>query len=242
MLEETKRLIEAAKAGDKNAGDELVRQNTGLIYSAARRFYGRGTETDDLFQIGAVGFIKAVKRFDLSYNVELSTYAVPMIIGEIKRFLRDDGMIKVSRDAREKGAMLRRIRSEDSDIELGEAAQKIGISYEEALYALEATSPPESIDKTVTNSDGEGKKISELIASGENIEEDVITKLELKRAIDKLERIDREIILLRFFREMTQSRAAKILGMSQVQVSRREKKIMDKMRNMLLDKEVDVAK
>lgn len=235
MLEETRKLIQDAQNGSKTAGDKLIKKNAGLIFAAAKRFLGRGTDVEDLFQIGAIGFIKAVNRFDTSYNVELSTYAVPMIIGEIKRFLRDDGMIKVSRTARENGAALRRMRIANGDTGLCEAAKKLGISYEDALYALEATAAPESIDKNYYDAEGNGVSIKDIAASDENVEEEVIKRLALKNAIDKLDAEEREIIILRFYREMTQSKTAQTLGMSQVQVSRKEKRIMEKMRLMLID-------
>jgi len=239
MHEETKELIRRAKTGDSLAGDELIRKNRGLIYSAATRFCGRGTEAEDLFQIGAIGFIKAVRRFDESYEVELSTYAVPMIIGEIKRFLRDDGIIKVSRRAKEAAYKIRKIQSEKSDIHLSDVARMLGITYEEALYALEATSLPESIDRPL-DQDG-GKNAIDIMPSGENVEEEVIKRLELRCAIEKLEKLDREIIFLRYYREMTQTKTAKILGLTQVQVSRREKKIMSELKKTLASDKVDIA-
>lgn len=230
MSDETRRLIKAAQQGDERATEEIVRENTGLIRSAVRRFYGRG-EPDDLFQLGAMGLIKAVKRFDLSFDVEFSTYAVPMIIGEIKRFLRDDGLIKVSRTAKEYAARIRRIRSEEGDVELGEIADRLNISYEEAVFALEATSPPESIDKNVYDG-GSNMTLGEKIASDDS-EDERVTLIALKKAIENLPERDRQLIFLRYYKELTQSRTAKIMGISQVQVSRLEKKIIEEIRCVL---------
>lgn len=230
MNDETKSLIEAAKNGDEGAAEVLVKKNMGLIKSAAMRFYGRGVDAEDLFQLGALGFIKAVKRFDLSYSVELSTYAVPMILGEIRRFLRDDGIIKVSRSARECAAKIRRIKDEEGDMEIEKIAERIGVSYEDAIYALEATRLPDSIDKTISDDDStRGEKIA---AKGDDEEERCI-KLSLKESIKKLGERDRQLVTLRFYKELTQSQTARILGISQVQVSRLEKKIIGEMRKEL---------
>lgn len=230
MSDGTKKLIKAAQAGDEEALEKLVEENTGLIRSAVKRFYGRG-EADDLFQLGAMGLIKAVKRFDLNYAVEFSTYAVPMIIGEIRRYLRDDGIIKVSRSAKEYAARIRRIYSEEGDIGLKAIAERIGITYEEAVYALEATAPPESIDKKLSDAES-GASLADIISSGESEEERVI-KIALKRAVENLPERERELISLRYYKELTQSKTAKILGISQVQVSRLEKKIIEEIRRQL---------
>jgi RNA polymerase sporulation-specific sigma factor len=241
MTEETRKLIELAQSGDDAATERIVSENTGLIRSAVKRFYGRG-EADDLFQIGAMGLIKAVKRFDLGFDVEFSTYAVPMIIGEIRRFLRDDGIIKVSRSAKECAAKIRRIRNEEGDIGLREIAERISVSYEDAVYALEATTPPESIDKKVY--DGEsGVCLGDRIASCDS-EDERVTLIALKREIASLPERDRKIIALRYYKELTQSKTAKILGISQVQVSRLEKKIIDSLREKMQTTEgrITVAK
>ncbi|MBQ3109955.1 MAG: sigma-70 family RNA polymerase sigma factor [Clostridia bacterium] len=229
MLDEVKNLIYKAQEGDEKATEELVERNLGLIRSAVRRFYSRGVCEEDLFQLGAMGLVKAIKRFDLKYEVEFSTYAVPMIIGEIRRFLRDDGMIKVSRSAREKAAIIRRIRAEEGDGEIEEIAKKMGISYEDAIFALEATVPPESTDREIFDSGGSKTRLGDLIPSKEN-EEDTVLKIELKRAIESLPERDKKIIMLRYYREMTQSQVAKIMNIGQVQVSRLEKKIIEHLR------------
>ena len=230
MNDETKSLIRAAQNGDENAAETLVRKNVGLIKSIAVRFYGRGVEADDLFQLGAMGFIKAVKRFDLNYSVELSTYAVPMILGEIRRFLRDDGIIKVSRSARECAARIRKIKEEDGDMAIEKIAEKIGVSYEDAVYALEATRLPDSIDRAI--SDDDSAKIEKIAAKGDDEEERCI-KLSLKESIKNLGERERLLVTLRFYRELTQAQTARILGISQVQVSRLEKRIIGEMKKEL---------
>lgn len=232
MLDEVKNLIVNAQAGDEKAADELVRRNIGLVRSAVRRFLGRGVSDEDLFQIGAMGLIKAIKRFDVSYNVEFSTYAVPMIIGEIRRFLRDDGIIKVSRSARERAAIIRRIRTEEGDCEIDQIADRLGISYEDAIFALEATTPPESMDKELFEGDGNSVRLGDMI-SDKDSEEERVTKIALKSAIEQLCERDRQIIELRYFKELTQSQVARILNIGQVQVSRLEKKIIANIREKI---------
>lgn len=233
MSDEIKALIKKAQEGDEKAGEELVLKNTGLVKSAVRRFLGRGTGEEDLYQLGAMGLVKAIKRFDLNYDVEFSTYAVPMIIGEIRRFLRDDGIIKVSRSARERAAIIRRIRREEGDNEIEKIAEKIGISYEEAVFALEATTPPESIDKEVYESDNSSVRLGDMIKAEGDSEEERVTKIALRNAIAELSERDRQIIELRYFKEMTQSQTAKILNIGQVQVSRLEKKIIANIREKI---------
>ena len=232
MLDEVKNLILLAQKGDEKAQEELVRRNIGLVRSAVRRFYGRGVGDEDLFQLGAMGLIKAIKRFDIKYEVEFSTYAVPMIIGEIRRFLRDDGMIKVSRSARERAAVIRRIRTEEGDGEIAQIAEKMGISYEDAIFALEATVPPESMDKEIYDSGGSRMRIGDMIPS-KDCEEDRVLKIALKSAIAELPQRDRELIILRYYKELTQSQVAKIMNIGQVQVSRLEKKIIARIRERI---------
>lgn len=232
MLDEVKNLIIMAQKGEEKAHEELVRRNIGLVRSAVRRFYGRGVSDEDLFQLGAMGLVKAIKRFDVSYDVEFSTYAVPMIIGEIRRFLRDDGMIKVSRTTRERAAVIRRIRTEEGDSEIASVAERLGISYEEAIFALEATVPPESMDKEVYDSGGSRMRIGDTIPARDSEEERVL-KIALKSAIASLPERDRELIILRYYKELTQSQVAKIMNMGQVQVSRLEKKIIERIREKI---------
>lgn len=232
MTDEIKELLQRAQNGEEKAFEALIRNNTGLIKSAVRRFYGRGVSDEDLYQLGAMGLVKAVKRFDTSYNVEFSTYAVPMILGEIRRFLRDDGIIKVSRSVREKAAAIRKKRLEEGDCEIGEIAQSLGLSYEEAIFALEATTPPESIDREVFEGDNR-IRFGDMIKTGED-EEDKVTKISLYDAINELEDRDKRLIILRYFKELTQSQTAKILNIGQVQVSRLEKKIIAEIRRKMI--------
>ncbi len=232
MLDEVKNLILSAQKGEEKAKEELVKRNMGLIRSAVRRFYGRGVSDEDLFQLGAMGLVKAIMRFDVSYEVEFSTYAVPMIIGEIRRFLRDDGMIKVSRSARERAAIIRRMRTEEGDGEIASIAEKMGISYEEAIFALEATVPPESMDKEIYENDGSRMRLGDMIPTKES-EEDHVLRIALKSAIAQLPERDRELIILRYYKELTQNQVAKIMNIGQVQVSRLEKKIIAQIRERI---------
>lgn len=234
MLDETKKLIEKAQMGDEKSFEELVVKNTGLIRSAVRRFLGRGVSDEDLFQLGAMGLVKAIKRFDVGFDVEFSTYAVPMILGEIRRFLRDDSMIKVSRSAKENAAVIRRIRREEGDVELGKIAERIGISYEDAVFALEATTPPESIEKEIFEGNTRSMTLGDMIRDEKNYEEDYVTRIALKNAIDSLPERERKLIVLRYFKEMTQSQTAKILNMGQVQVSRLEKKVIKQIKEKIV--------
>ena len=232
MTDEIRDLIERAQKGEDKATEELILKNIGLIKSAVRRFYSRGVSDEDLYQLGAVGLIKAIKNFDLNFEVEFSTYAVPMIFGEIKRFLRDDSIIKVSRSAREKAAIIRKIKREEGDVEIGEIAKRMGISYEDAVFALEATTPPESIEKEMYDS-GNSMRLGDTIKYEKDTEEERITRLMLYSAIESLDKRERELIMLRYFKELTQSQTAKILNIGQVQVSRLEKKIIKKMREKM---------
>ncbi len=235
MKQENYRLIALAQAGDKEALENITMQNQGLIWSIVRKFSGRGTESEDLFQIGAIGLIKAVNKFNTDFNVEFSTYAVPMIMGEIKRFLRDDGIIKVSRTLKET-ATSAKIASEKisaqkgSDATLCEIAQMINVSVNDVTLALEATQPPESIYKTVHEGDNSCVLLIDKLCSKENGEEGILTKVLLKQAIINLPQKERQILMLRYYKEKTQSEVAKIMGVSQVQISRIEKKLLGTLR------------
>ena len=229
--------IEKAKAGDNEAQSKVVESNLGLVWSIVRRFSNRGHDNDDLFQIGCIGLIKAIKKFDQSFEVKFSTYAVPMIMGEIKRFLRDDGIIKVSRGLKEtankvritKEIMLKELGREPS---IGEIADKLGIDHEDIVMAMEAVNAPESLYKTVYEGDNNDilyiDKISEQ-SEGLDIED----KIALKEVIQGMEVRERQIIVLRYFKEKTQSQVAEMLRISQVQVSRIEKKILQCMKKKI---------
>lgn len=235
MKQENYRLIGLAQSGDKEALENIMLQNQGLIWSVARKFSGRGTDCEDLFQIGAIGLIKAVNKFNTEFNVEFSTYAVPMIMGEIKRFLRDDGIIKVSRSLKETAASAK-IAAEKialqkgSDATLGEIAQMINANVNDITLALEATQTPESIYKTVHEGDNSSILLIDKLHSKENGEEGILTKVLLKQAIKNLPPKERQILMLRYYKEKTQSEVAKIMGVSQVQISRIEKKLLGSLR------------
>ncbi|QNU67855.1 RNA polymerase sporulation sigma factor SigF [Ruminiclostridium herbifermentans] len=231
--EEVRSLIEDAKAGDRQAQTILVEKNMGLIWSIVKRFQNRGYEIDDLFQIGSIGLIKAINKFDSAYNVKFSTYAVPMIIGEIKRFIRDDGIIKVSRSLKEISSRAR-ITKEIMCKELGreptitEIASKMNVSAEELVMAFEAGCSPESLYSTIGEGDNSPILLIDRINADNNSSEiDLIDKIAIRQILDTLDTRERQIIILRYFKEKTQVQIAKLLGISQVQVSRIEKKILN---------------
>ncbi len=243
MFENDKNTIQRAQQGDKAVLEKLIKENSGLIWSIVKRFSGRGYELEDLYQIGCVGFIKSIKRFDTSFEVKLSTYTVPYILGEIKRYIRDDGAIKISRSIKELQVKIKQIQQEyrnkyKEEITIEKIAKKLKIDKEDIAIALEASKPIESIDGVYQSEKGEkGIGLIERISTGEN-EEDIITnRLALKEAIDGLNPKDKQIILLRFYKEKTQTEVAKILGVSQVQISRTERKILSKMKLLLSDVE-----
>jgi len=236
---DTIQLIMMAKAGDKGAQGVLVENNVGLVWSIVRRFQNRGHETEDLFQIGCIGLIKAINKFDTTFEVKFSTYAVPMIIGEIKRFLRDDGIIKVSRSLKEVSSKVR-ITKEIMSKELGrepsisEMADRLDISSEELVMAVEAGYAPESLFNPVGEGDNSSLMLIDKLNDDCNDKEtDIIDKITLKQVLDTLKPREKQIIVLRYFKEKTQVQIAKLLGISQVQVSRIEKKILEDMRNRI---------
>jgi len=231
MKEENYRLIALAQSGDKKALEALTLKNSGLIWSAVKKFSGRGVEADDLFQLGAIGLIKAVNKFDSSFDVEFSTYAVPMIMGEIRRFLRDDGIIKVSRTLKETAALAKKAAEKiylqkGSDATVGEIARMINCSVSDITLSLEATQPTESIYRTVHNGENTPVLLIDKIHGQENREDMILTSVALREAIKNLPLKERQILLLRYFKEKTQSEVAKIMGVSQVQISRIEKKLL----------------
>lgn len=234
-MDETMNLIDRAHQGDKEARDRLVLDNMGLIWSIVRRFAGRGYDMEDLFQIGSIGLMKAIDKFDLSYEVRFSTYAVPMIAGEVKRFLRDDGMIKVSRSLKEM-SMKAKIARESLISSLGreptveEIARQIGASKEEVAASMEAGAEVESLYKTIQRDDENGLCLMDKIEDENQDQERLLNHMVLKELIQGLEEKDREIILRRYFENQTQTEIAKALNISQVQVSRLEKRILKQMR------------
>ncbi|MEI3356738.1 MAG: SigB/SigF/SigG family RNA polymerase sigma factor [Clostridia bacterium] len=212
-----------------------------MIWSIVKRFNGRGYELEDLYQIGCIGFIKSIKRFDTSFDVKLSTYAVPYMIGEIKRYIRDDGQIKVSRRIKETGIKIKELQREHlnrtgEEIKIEDIQKELKISKEDVMLALEASRSVESIENAtyVNNKNGNSINLIDKLSSSKNEQEVLTNKLAIKEMINKLEKRDKEVILLRYYKEKTQAQVAKILGVTQVQVSRIERKILEKMRKQLI--------
>ena len=237
-MDHTIALIQRSHDGDEEARAQLVEENVGLVWCVVRRFYGRGTEAEDLFQIGSIGLLKAIDKFDLSYDVKFSTYAVPMISGEIKRFLRDDGMIKVSRSLKELAykafACQEELRRKwGREPSLGEIAEKLGVDKEELAAALEANSEVESLHKTIYQRDGHEIQLVDKLEEKEDREEKVLNHMLLKELLKCLEKEERQLIYLRYFGNKTQAEVGKMMGISQVQVSRTEKRILKRMREAL---------
>ncbi len=235
MKQEVYALIKRAQSGDSEALELLTKNNTGLIWSIVRKFGGRSVESEDLFQIGAIGLIKAINKFDPGFNVEFSTYAVPMIIGEMRRFLRDDGIIKVSRALKETAAAARAAQEKISarlgrDATSLEIAAETGKSPEEITLALEAVRRPESIYKSVNGDSDAPILLVDKLCPEENGEEKILSNVTLHEEIKKLPPRERQILLLRFYKEKTQSEVARIMGLSQVQISRIEKKTLTGLR------------
>ncbi len=233
--------IESAKNGDIVVRDKIVEENIGLVHSIVRRFSGRGYENEDLFQIGCIGLVKAIQKFDTSFDVRFSTYAVPMIMGEIKRFIRDDGIIKVSRSVKELGikALAFResiIKETNKEPTIKELSEKLGASAEDVAMALEAGLRPESINAVITDNDGDGKSLGDRLESGEDCEREVVNRVLVGELLNMFGERERKIIILRYFKQKTQGEIAKLMGISQVQVSRIEKKVLTAMREKLSDK------
>lgn len=236
-----KELLVLVRNGDKEAREKLISDNTGLVWSIVRRFNSRGYEAEDLFQIGCIGLIKAVDKFDDSFEVMFSTYAVPLIMGEIKRFMRDDGMIKVSRTLKENGWKINKAiqllnQSLGREPTLEEISKETELLTEDITLALEANSEVESIYKSMYQSDGSEVYLIDQIKCNENVNENyekIIDKMTLQQIINELDEIEKKIILKRYFQEKTQTEIAKDLGISQVQVSRMEKKILFELRKKI---------
>lgn len=239
-MEHTLALIGRAHQGDKEARDTLFEENTGLIYSVARRFLGRGVEMEDLFQIGSIGLLKAVDKFDPAFEVKFSTYAIPMILGELKRFFRDDGMIKVSRSIKENQHRVYLAR-EKIEKELGrepslkEIAEMLGMPPEEVAITMDSAAEVESLYRTVYQSEGTDISLIDKIPEKENAEEHLLNRIFLEEILGKLESSDRRLLYMRYFQDQTQTQIAEQLGVSQVQVSRMEKRILKKLRSLYRD-------
>lgn len=228
-------LIRRSQAGDKEAGERLISENSGLIWSVAKRFLGRGTEADDLYQLGCLGFLKAVEGFDLDYGTQFSTYAVPKIAGEIRRFLRDDGAVKVSRTIKEQAASIKSTRNRLANVlgrepTIQEISRQTGLTPEEIALAETATAATESIQRET----GEDGFSLENILTDTESEETMVERIALRQAIEKLPEREALVIKLRYFHGLTQQRVSAVLSVSQVQVSRIEKKALDNLKSLLV--------
>ena len=233
-MSRTEDLILRSQQGDTEALDELLDENIGLIWSVAKRFLGRGTEMDDLYQLGCLGFLKAVEGFDSSYGTQFSTYAVPKIAGEIRRFLRDDGVVKVSRGLKEQAAVIKAVRHQltgalGREPTVNEISRQTGISPEDIAMAETATAATESIQRETGD---EGFSLEDILTDTES-EEKLVEKIALRQAIEQLPERDAMVIKLRYFHSLTQERVAKVLSVSQVQVSRIEKKAIVSLRELM---------
>lgn len=235
-MSDTITLIQRSQQGDRDASERLVTENTGLIWSIARRYFGRGVEPDDLFQLGCVGFLKAVEGFDTAYGTQFSTYAVPKIAGEIRRFLRDDGAVKVSRSVKERAAAIKKARERltgdfGRDPTVSELSEALGLSPEEIAAAETATSATESIQRQTGE---EGFSLEDVLCT-DGMEEKLLERMALQEALARLNDKERLVIQLRYYHSLTQQRVAGLIGVSQVQVSRIEKRALTALREKLCD-------
>lgn len=233
MYENNIQDIEKAQQGDNLAMERLVENNKGLIWNIVKRFIGRGYETEDLYQIGCLGFIKAMKRFDTSFEVQVSTYAVPYILGEIKRYIRDDGMIKVSRSTKELAMKILDLQKEylaktGEEITIIQISKTLKVPKEEITYAMDALKPVSSIYEESSTDDS--RNVIDKIPCVKDETNRIVNTIALKQLIENLDDREKQIILLRFYKDKTQSEVAKVLGITQVQVSRIEKKILNSMK------------
>lgn len=234
-MDHTIALIQKSHEGDEKARAQLVEENAGLVWCIVKRFFNRGTEAEDLFQIGNIGLLKAIDKFNLEYDVKFSTYAVPMISGEIKRFLRDDGMIKVSRSLKElayKAYLCRETLQEKwgRDPTISEIAKYLQVEEGELMMALDAGGDIESLHKPIFQKDGQEIRLMDKLPEKDGEEEKILNHMVLKQLMATLNKEERQLIYLRYFAERTQSQVGKEMGISQVQVSRLEKKILKRMR------------
>ncbi len=234
-MSRTEELIVRAQSGDREASELLIRENAALVWSVARRFMGRGAELEDLYQLGCLGFLKAVEGFDLEYGTQFSTYAVPKISGEIRRFLRDDGAVKVSRTIKEQASVIKSARTEltarlGREPTVSEISEQTGFSPEEIALAENATAATQSIDRETGE---EGFSLENVLTDTEP-EDRMVERISLKQAISRLPDREKTVVQMRYFHGLTQDRVAKVLGVSQVQVSRIEKKALAALRELLL--------
>ncbi|OOB78134.1 MAG: RNA polymerase sigma-G factor [Epulopiscium sp. Nuni2H_MBin003] len=237
-MERVKFLIAKAQDGDERAKETLVEQNIGLVWSLVKRFSNRGYDLDDLFQVGSIGLLKSIDKFDLNYNVRFSTYAVPMIVGEIKRFLRDDGMIKVSRNLKDIAYKARLAKEDfikelDREPTLKEIATILDLPAPEIAVALEANTEVESLNAVIHHGDGKPITLEDKIDQSPSEQSNILDNILLNQLIENLAEVERRVVNYRYFEDLTQTEIANLLGISQVQVSRIEKRILQKMRGML---------
>lgn len=233
-MSRTEELIALAQKGDRSASEALVEENAGLIWAITRRYTGKGTDPDDLYQLGCLGFLKAIDGFDLNYGTQFSTYAVPKIAGEIRRFLRDDGTIKVSRSIKEQASFIRTVQNQliaelGREPTVSEVSERSGLTMEEIATAETATAATESIQKETGE---EGFTLENVLTDTES-EEKMVEKIALRQAVDALPERERIVIKLRYFHSLTQQRVAKVLSVSQVQVSRIEKKALKELKTLM---------
>ena len=240
MYENDMKIIERAQNGSKEDMTKLIEDNSRLVWSIVRRFNGRGYDIEDLYQIGCIGFIKAIQRFDTSFEVRLSTYAVPYILGEIKRFIRDDGPIKISRSIKELNIKIIELQKEylnkyGKEITLEQLAKELKTSKEDIAMALDSARPVNSIEDSQYRDNKTDKTISliDQLSSGKDEENEITNRITIKKLISELKDNEKEVILLRYYKGKTQMQVAKILGITQVQVSRIERKVLDNMKRKL---------
>lgn len=233
-------LLKQANSGSKEALDELVVKNSGLVWSIVKRFLNRGYEKDDLFQLGCIGLVKAIRKYDVSYNTQFSTYAVPLIMGEIKRFLRDDGLVKVSRSVKENATKIRLaidyyFSKNGVEPTISELSGHLKISEDDIVLALETLQPAESLNAVVNETDKNPIYLLDKLADVQNTDSKEFDKLVLKELLSNLKPKEKQIISMRYFKGATQTKVANMLGISQVQVSRMEKKILENMKNKIAE-------
>ena len=240
MYENDMKIIERAQNGSKEDMTKLIEDNSRLVWSIVRRFNGRGYDIEDLYQIGSIGLIKAIQRFDTSFEVRLSTYAVPYILGEIKRFIRDDGPIKISRSIKELNIKIIELQKEylnkyGKEITLEQLAKELKTSKEDSAMALDSARPVNSIEDSQYRDNKTDKTISliDQLSSGKDEENEITNRITIKKLISELKDNEKEVILLRYYKGKTQMQVAKILGITQVQVSRIERKVLDNMKRKL---------
>ena len=237
-MDKTIELIAMAQKGDDLAKEQLVQENVGLVWSLVRRFVGRGHDLEDLFQIGNIGLIKSIDKFDFSFGVRFSTYAVPMIIGEIKRFLRDDGMIKVSRSLKETAYKARQMKEElvtelDREPTICEIAASLEMDVEDIVLALEANLEVDSLQSVIHSGEGRPITLSDKVDQSPKEQESIVDRILLGDLINELKPIEKQIIVFRYFQDRTQTEIGQVLGISQVQVSRIEKRVLAQMKDIM---------